>query len=358
MVVILIDGALATPEAKTAHGLIREGTRYRIVSVVASAEAGRDAGEVLDGRARGIPVHASLEAMFAAGVRPDYALVGVATHGGRLPESIRAMARVAIEHGVHVVSGLHELLADDADLVAAAARSGSRLIDIRKPKRATDLPVWTGEALSLDVPRIAVLGMDCAIGKRTTCRLLLAACRAAGLRAEMIYTGQTGWMQGGEYGFIYDATLVDFVSGELEQALVRCAREASPDVMLIEGQSSLLNPLVPCGSVYFLAGGVRGVVLQHAPGRRYYDGLESIGREIAPVASEMRLIEQYGARTLALTLNGEGMSPEALAGEEARLSREHGIPVVRPLEAGVGALVDVVRRFVDEEHRSSERRSC
>lgn len=344
---ILTDGAFATPEAKTAHGLVREGTRYRIVSVIAAAEAGRDAGEVLDGRPRGIPIHGSLESMFEAGVHPEHVLIGVATHGGRLPPSLRAMALVAASRGIHVVNGLHELLASDAELVAVAARTGARLIDIRAPKRAIDLPVWTGEALALRVPRIAVLGTDCALGKRTTCRLLLAACRAAGLRAEMIYTGQTGWMQGGTYGFIYDATLVDFVSGELEQALVRCVRETSPDVIFIEGQSSLLNPLVPCGSVYFLAGGVTGVILQHAPGRRYYDGLESIGREIPPVGDEMRLIEDYGARTLAITLNGEGLSAEALVREEERLSREHGIPVVRPLESGVGALVDVVRGFVE-----------
>ena len=35
----------------------------------------------------------------------------------------------------------------------------------------------------------------------------------------MIYTGQTGWLQGGEYGFIFDSTLNDFVSGELENAI-------------------------------------------------------------------------------------------------------------------------------------------
>ena len=58
----------------------------------------------------------------------------------------------------------------------------------------------------------------------------------------MIYTGQTGWLQGGKYGFIFDSTLNDFVSGELEHAILTCYEETNPDVILIEGQSALRNP--------------------------------------------------------------------------------------------------------------------
>ncbi len=111
-----------------------------------------------------------------------------------------------------------------------------------------------------------MLGTDCALGKRTTTRMLVEACRRAGLRAEWIYTGQTGWLQGAPFGFILDATANDFVSGELEHAIVSCARERSPDVIFLEGQSALRNPSGPCGSELLLSAGARGVVLQHAPG--------------------------------------------------------------------------------------------
>ena len=46
--------------------------------------------------------------------------------------------------------------------------------------------------------------------------LLLEACRRRGLNAEWIYTGQTGWMQGARYGFVFDAVVNDYVSGEVE----------------------------------------------------------------------------------------------------------------------------------------------
>ena len=41
--------------------------------------------------------------------------------------------------------------------------------------------------------------------------------RRRGLTAELVTTGQTGWLQGHRYGFILDATPNDFVTGELER---------------------------------------------------------------------------------------------------------------------------------------------
>ena len=46
------------------------------------------------------------------------------------------------------------------------------------------------------------MGTDCAVGKRTTTRWLMEACNQAGIKTEMIFTGQTGWMQSRhDYGF-------------------------------------------------------------------------------------------------------------------------------------------------------------
>jgi uncharacterized NAD-dependent epimerase/dehydratase family protein len=118
------------------------------------------------------------------------------------------------------------------------------LIDIRKPKKRQDLHFWTGEINQVDVPIVAVMGMDCALGKRTTARLLRQCAAQKGISAEMIYTGQTGWLQGGKYGFVFDSTLNDFVSGELEHAIVSCWKETKPAFILLEGQSALRNPSI------------------------------------------------------------------------------------------------------------------
>ena len=78
-------------------------------------------------------------------------------------------------------------------------------------------------------------------------------CRGSGIHTELIYTGQTGWMQGARFGFVLDATPNDFVSGELEHAILACDAALSPDLIIIEGQSGLRNPSGPCGAELLLS---------------------------------------------------------------------------------------------------------
>ena len=59
--IVLTDGLLMTSDAKTAHGLIRGTERFNIVGVVDGPNtAGKDAGALLDGKHRAIPVFASM----------------------------------------------------------------------------------------------------------------------------------------------------------------------------------------------------------------------------------------------------------------------------------------------------------
>ena len=351
---VVCDGYFDTANGKTAHGLVRGTERYRILGVVDAPTAGRDAGEVLDGRPRGIPVFATIpEALHALRETPDFCVVGVATSGGRVTPGLRGLLAEAIASGMSIVNGLHEFVSDDPELSAAAAAKGVSITDVRRTARRTELHFWSGNILEVEAPRIAVLGTDCALGKRTTARFLMEACRRAGIRTELIFTGQTGWMQGEPYGFIFDSIPNDFVSGELEHAVVSCWRQAKPDLILFEGQSALRNPSGPCGSEFLLSGGARGVILQHAPARTHFEGLEEMGdfARLPSLADEIALIASYGAKTLAVTLNGEHRDPEALRADRDRYRSELGIPVILPLEEGVEALVPVVREFVAREKR-------
>lgn len=345
---MLAPGAFATDKAKTAHGLVRGSERFRVVGVIDAASAGRDAGEVLDGRRREIPIFASLaEARRQARPAPDTCIVGVAAGGGAMSSEVRGLLVEAAEAGLNIVNGLHDLAADDPDISAAAARSGAQLIDVRRPRPRRELHFWTGAIAEVRAPRVAVLGTDCALGKRTTARMLCQAATAAGLKAEMIYTGQTGWMQGGRYGFIFDSTPNDFVAGELEAAVVACDRAERPDLIVIEGQSSLRNPSGPCGSEMLVSAGARGVILQHAPARPCFKGHP--GFAIPRLDEEMQLVALYGARVLAITLNGDGMSAGDLREAQRTLAARLAVPVVRPLEEGVEALVPLCRQYLETE---------
>lgn len=337
--VFLANGHLETIFAKTTHGVLRGPSRYELAAVVDPACAGADAGTVLDGLERGVPVVGSVgEALAVPGGPPEVCVIGVATVGGVLPSEIREALLEAARHGMTLVNGLHRPLADDPEIAEEAAISGGRILDLRKPRPVDDLRFWSGEILRLETPRVAVLGTDCALGKRTTCALLQEDLATRGIRAEVIYTGQTGWLQGHRHGFILDATPNDFVSGELERAILECAREASPDLILLEGQSGLRNPSGPCGSELLLSGAVSGTLLLHAPGRTCFEGLDEAGCRIPPLTEEIELIRLYGSELWGMALHSEGSTDTELRATALRLARDLGVPVVLPLHDGVGEL--------------------
>jgi uncharacterized NAD-dependent epimerase/dehydratase family protein len=345
---ILTHGMLDTENGKTAHGLIRGSDRYNIVGVIDFATAGRDAGDILDGKYRNIPIFKSVEsAVKALPSPPQYLIVGVAVAGGRLPVDMLAILKKGIQNKMNIINGLHEFLTDKPDFVRLAKKHGVDITDVRRAKKATQMQYWSGEISKVSAPRIAVLGMDCAVGKRTTSRFLVETCRNAGIKAEMIATGQTGWMQDGRFGFILDSTLNDFVTGELETQIIKCDTEAAPDVIFLNGQSALRNPIGPCGSELLLSGQAKWVILQAMPARQYYEGTEdNLKAEIPSVASEIALIKMFGAETIAVTLNTHGLTIEEARKTAAILRGSLGVPVVLPLEDGVGEIVDVIKRRV------------
>lgn len=342
--VVLANGHFADSFAKTAHGLVRGSRRFEVVGVVDPTCAGADAGELLDGRRRSIPISASLpDAVARAAKPPRVCVIGVATEGGVLPGVLREELLHAADLGLQIVNGLHQLLADDAELVARCRASGGEIVDIRRPRRFSELAFWSGKIRELAIPRIAVLGTDCALGKRTTAGLLLEALGARGVSADLVFTGQTGWLQGYEHGFIFDATPNDFVSGELERAVLECAVEKEPDVILLEGQSALCNPSGPCGAEFLLSAGARHVVLIHAPAREIFEGSEELpggGWPIPPLSDELELIRLYGAETLAVAVNAEGLDAQAIARHRAAIERETALPTCLPLGEPLDALVD------------------
>ena len=180
------------------------------------------------------------------------------------------------------------------------------------------------------------------LAKRTTTRFLLEELATSGVHAEMIYTGQTGWIQGSKYGFIFDSTINDFVSGELEHAIVNCWKNEAPDVIFLEGQSSLRNPSGPCGLELLISGSAKQVILVHQPSRVYFDDEPDWGK-MPSVASEIELIKKFGSEVIGLALNTNGLTPQQAKTIQSELESELQIPVIIPLEEGVGRLVDIIK---------------
>ena len=248
---VYCEGAFNTPNGKTAHGLTRFTERYEVVGVLDAKYEGKDAGEVLDGKPNGIPIFkdfdTAVEALSQKNELPKYLVIGLAPDGGRLPMVAKDTIKKALKKGWNVDSGLHDFLTNDPVLTQLAAENNCRIRDVRKTPDRDQLHFFTGDIEKVDCLKLAVLGTDSALGKRTTAWLLVHGFRNAGLKAEMIGTGQTAWMQGAKYSMVMDSCINDFVSGEIEHAVVSAYRNENPDVIVIEGQGSLMNPAYPGG---------------------------------------------------------------------------------------------------------------
>jgi len=237
-------------------------------------------------------------------------------------------------------------VSDIPELASLAIQKGLEIIDVRKPRKAVDLHFWSGRIKEVKCPKVAVLGTDCALGKRTTTRFLVEAMRKAGYMAEMIYTGQTGWMQGAKYGFVFDSTLNDFISGEMEHAVVTCYHEAKPDIIFIEGQSSLRNPSGPAGAEWIVSADADAVVLQHNPSRKQYKDMENYPAYLPELKDEIALIRIYGAPTVAVTINSAKMTEADARAAARQYEADLGIPAILPLEDGVSSLVPVFETLI------------
>jgi uncharacterized NAD-dependent epimerase/dehydratase family protein len=348
--IVYCQGAFTTTNGKTAHGLVRRTRRYRILSVVDSLHAGSDAGMILDGQPSNTPIYANVqeavEAAKAGDHPPTHMVIGLAPDGGRLNAEIRNGIIRAIQLGLNVDSGLHDFLSDDNEIATLATMLGVQLRDVRKTLPRQELHFFTGKIEQVTSLKVALLGTDSAVGKRTTAWMLVDALQAGGYAAELIGTGQTAWMQGARYGIILDAMINDFVSGEIEHAVWSAWEENHPDVIVIEGQGSLMNPAYPGGFEILAAGRPDVVLLQHAPARKHYDGFP--GYPMQPLEKQIRAIELLcGKPVAAVSVNHENLDirdiPEVCAG----ITKLTGLPACDVLVSGSDQLVAALERYLN-----------
>ena len=340
--VVYCEANFGAIDGKTANGLVRHSERYQILSVVDSEKAGLDSGTVLGEEPNAIPIRRDLADVLAhVGFVPDYFIFGIAPATGLLSKHDRRIVFEAMRLGMNIVNGLHEFLNDDPEFAAASAAGNVEILDVRKPRAKKDLRIFTGRIAEVTCPRIAVLGTDCAIGKRTTANVLTRALNAHGLKTVLVSTGQTGLIQGARYGVALDAVPSQFCSGEMEAAVVEAFEGENPDVIVIEGQGALSHPAFSTSSLILRGSHPHGVVLQHAPGRAHRCDYEQMPMP-TPI-SEINLIETFSdTKVIGLTINHENMTDTEVDTAIAEYECELGIPATDALTRSPGRLVEMV----------------
>lgn len=346
--IVYCQGAFNTPNGKTAHGLVRFTERYEVLSVIDQVHAGQDAGMVLDGKPNGIAIFPTVEAALLAakqtGKHPTHFVIGIAPDGGRLSDQARKDVTWAIAQGLNVDSGLHDFLSENQHFIDLAKEHNVKLRDVRKPPHRSSLHFFSGAIEQVDCLKLAVLGTDSAVGKRTTAWIIVHGFRKQGKKAEMIGTGQTGWMQGAKYSLVLDSLINDFVSGEIEHAVVEAYKHEQPDVIVIEGQGSLMNPAYPGGFEILAAGRPDAIILQHAPARLEYDGFP--GYPMHPLPQQIEAIEMIsGKPVIAITLNHEMMTPTQVEAASLEIEEQTGLPCTDVLLHGPDKLLKAIQSF-------------
>jgi uncharacterized NAD-dependent epimerase/dehydratase family protein len=340
--VVYCEANFGRPDGKTANGLVRHSERYDIVSVIDSRQAGQDSGVLLGGEPNSIPVVSDLaDAVRRHGSAPEFLILGVAPLSGMLSTDERRVMLGAMGQGISIVNGLHEFLNDDPEFAAVAAEHGVTILDVRRPRDKKDLRMFSGRIDEVTCPRIAVLGTDGAIGKRTTATILTRALNDHGIRATMVSTGQTGLIQGAGYGVALDAIPCQFASGEMESAVVEAFEGERPDVVVIEGQGALSHPAYLSSSYILRGSKPHAVVLQHAPARRWLGDFPDV--PTPDPASEINLIEAFAdTKVIGLTINHEDMTDLEVTAAIIRYEAELGMTATDALTRPTARLVEMV----------------
>ncbi len=266
-------------------------------------------------------------------------VIGVANRGGVISAAWKEVLIAALGAGYDLASGLHNLLRDEPDLVAAAQAHGRSLHDVRVP--AVKYPIANGQRRR--GKRCLAVGTDCSVGKMYTALAMDAEMRRRGLKCSFRATGQTGILITGD-GVPLDAVVADFMAGSIEWL--------TPDNDadhwdLIEGQGSLFHVSYSGVTLALIHGGQPdALILSHEPTRTHMRGLPGYGlptlEAVRDTALALARVANPECQVVGISVNTQHLSEvdalEYLAEVEARM----GLPAVDPFRHGAGRLVDAL----------------
>ena len=266
-------------------------------------------------------------------------VIGVANRGGVISDAWKAVLIEAMEAGMDVAAGLHTLLNNQPDLVAAAKHTGAVLHDVRVP--TVQYPI--GDGKKRGGKRVLAVGTDCSCGKMYTTLAMERDMRARGMKADFRATGQTGILITGD-GVPLDAVIADFMGGAVEQ-LTPSHDDDHWD--LIEGQGSLFHASYSGVTMALIHGGQPDyLVLCHEPTRTHMRGLPHFPvpsvDELRPLALQLAQIVNPDCKVIGCAINTAALSDEEATAYLAETEARTGLPAVDPFRHGTDKLIDAL----------------
>jgi uncharacterized NAD-dependent epimerase/dehydratase family protein len=339
-VALLMHDALDKAHGKMGFGLLRYGVAPVVVAIDRN-HAGRSIAEVT-GISGDAPVVASVREALAYG--PDVLVPAIAPPGGILPSEWEAEIFEGLEHGLSLVNGLHRPLATDPAYTSRLSRPEQFIWDVRQ--EPPGLGTAAGRARTVRAKRVLFVGTDMANGKMTAALEMDRAARRRGLSSRFLATGQIGIVIAGD-GVPLDAVRVDFAAGAIEQMVMQHGDDH--DVLLIEGQGSLLHP-ASTATLPLLRGAMpTHLILTHRAGQTHIARAPWVS--IPPLSDVIRLYEQVAAaspefthpRVVGIALNTAHLRSDATARSAVEeVIQQTGLPTTDVVRFGVDALLDAL----------------
>ena len=279
----------------------------------------------------------TLEEGLAAGAKT--LVIGVANRGGVISAAWKEVLVQALNMGYDIASGLHNLLRDEKELVAAARVNGRSLFDVRIPSVA--YPIANG--VKRTGKRCLAVGTDCSVGKMYTGLAMDAEMQKRGLKSTFRPTGQTGILITGG-GVPLDAVIADFMAGAVEYL----TPDNDPDHWdHIEGQGSLYHVSYSGVTMALIHGGQPdALVLAHEPTRKHMRGLPGYGlpslEDLRDTALPLARIANPACQVIGVSINTQHLSEEEALDYMAEVEKRMGLPTVDTFRQGAARLVDAL----------------
>lgn len=329
-------------DGKVANGLVRYSGRWEIVGVIDSTKAGLDAGEYLDGIKNGIPIFRSIDdAIENLNYIPEYFVFGIAPLAPFIDREQRKLIIAAMRKGMNIINGLPEFFTEDDEFVQKATEYGVKIYDFRKSPQRKDLHIFSGQIFNVKTPVVVITGTDCAVGKRTTGRILVEEIKKKGINAVFVTTGQTGLLQGAKYGMALDVLSSGFATGEVEKAVVDASEIEQPEIIIVEGQGALSHPAFTSSSAILRGAQPNALIIQHPPKRTSRCDYPDI--PMPTLESEIELNEVFArSKVVAITINHEDMTEDELENVIVEYEERYKLPTTDVLKYGCDKLVNAL----------------
>jgi len=279
----------------------------------------------------------TLEQAKASGVKT--VVIGVANRGGVISEAWKVVLVEAIKMGFDLAAGLHNLLRNENELIAAARMYGPTLHDVRIPTVA--YPIANGKKRA--GKRCLAIGTDCSVGKMYTGMAMDREMQNRGMKSTFRPTGQTGILITGG-GVPLDAVIADFMAGAVEYL----TPDNDPDHWdHIEGQGSLFHVSYSGVTMALIHGGQPdAMVICHEPTRTHMRGLPDYPLPSLEALRDMALpiarIANPKAQVTGVSINTKALGEDAARRLIEDTEKRMGLPCTDPYRFGTANLVDAL----------------